>query len=296
MLLFAYYNTTYPLRWWNSCVAASVEKVPIGVLYYHRIADDCANDWTIPFDMFVRQMNWLRERFELISLEEAQRRIRRGRNSHPSVSVTFDDGYSDNCQKAVPWLLKEGIPCTYFVTLQNVLSGEPFSHDLIRGKPLMPNTLDQLRDMADSGIEIASHCFNHTDLGAVADPRLLKIEVVTSGEELQRHIRRKVRYFAFPFGQPRNLRQDVFEMAYQAGYEGVCSAYGGLNCLGGDAFHLQRIGVDNDMIGLKHRVTGDPCNLRKKKYQLNIYKSHAEDAAENAQEKKSEELAVDSRQ
>jgi peptidoglycan/xylan/chitin deacetylase (PgdA/CDA1 family) len=266
LLLFTYYHATYPWRLWNNRRAAIERRLPIAVLFFHRIADDRANAWTISHDMFLRQINWLECRFDLISLQEAQQRIRDGVNQRPSACITFDDGYADNCQRAIPLLIDKGIPCTYFVTLHNVLSGEPFSHDLIRGKPLKPNTLAQLRDMAKVGIDIGAHCYSHADLGAITDRRLLYYEVIAAGEELQRRLDRKIRYFAFPFGQRSNLNREVFEMAREFGYEGVCSAYGGLNCPGGDPFHIQRVGVDADMIGLKHRTTADPCRLRRAKY------------------------------
>ena len=261
ILLNAYYYASYPVRWWNRCEAVSDEKVPMIVLYYHRIADDEANPWTTSNRMFARQIDWLRRRFEFISLEEAQRRIRRGLNYRPCVSITFDDGYADNCQQAIPLLIREQIPCTYFVTLHNVISGEPFSHDLIHGHAPRPNTIDEIRAMAAAGIEIGAHTYTHADLGPITDRRLLDYEVVQAGEDLQRAIGRPVRYFAFPYGQYVNLSQEAFAAADHAGYEGVCSAYGGFNAPGGDSFHLQRIAVTDTMIHLKNWVTGDPRKL-----------------------------------
>jgi peptidoglycan/xylan/chitin deacetylase (PgdA/CDA1 family) len=261
LLLSLYYHASYPVRRRNHRRALAEQRVPIAVVYYHRIADDRASSWTTSHRMFARQIRWLQKHFELISLAEAQRRIRRGRNRRPCASITFDDGYAENCRQAIPLLLQEKIPCTYFVTLYHVLSGEPFSHDLALGKPFPPNTLEQLKAMAAAGIEIGGHGYTHADLGA-ADPWLLHYEVAAAREDLQQALGQAVRYFAFPFGQYANLSREAFEIARQAGYEGVCSAYGGFNFPGDDAFHLQRIAVDDDMIGLKNWVTGDPRKLR----------------------------------
>jgi hypothetical protein len=52
-------------------------------------------------------------------------------------------------------------------------------------------------------------------------------------------------------------------MAYEAGYEAVCSAYGGYNWPGDDAFHLQRICVDGPLIRMKNWVTVDPWKERR---------------------------------
>ncbi len=253
-----YYYTSYPVRWWNHRAAILEERVPVIVLYYHRVADDRANDWTVSNRMFARQIRWLQDHFELISLEEAQRRVGRGANHRPCVSITFDDGYAENCHAAIPLLIKERIPCTYFVTLQNVLDGGPFVHDLAQGNRFPPNTMEEVRAMAAAGIEIGAHTYTHADLAQLTDRRELHYEVVTAGEELQRAIGRPVRYFAFPYGQYAHLSREAFEAAYQAGYEAVCSAYGGFNFPGDDPFHLQRIPADEDMIHLKNWTTVDP--------------------------------------
>ena len=264
LLLNLYYHGSCPLRWWNLRRAVAAGRVPVIVLFYHRVADDRANDWTLSNRMFARQMRWLKARLELVSLAEARRRVLCGENHRPCVSITFDDGYADNCREAIPLLIKERIPCTYFVTLQNVLQGRPFPHDLDLGhhhageNPLLPNTVEQLKTMADAGIEIGAHTYTHPDLARITDPDNLRYEVISAGEDLGELVGRPVRYFAFPFGQRGNLSREAFQMAHRGGYEAVCSSYGGYNFPGDDAFHLQRIGGDDQMIRLKNWTTVDP--------------------------------------
>ncbi len=260
-LLNGYYHGTLPLRWWLNHRRAVRGKMPITTLFYHRIADDEANPWTTSNVMFARQIRWLQRNFEIISLSEAQWRIRSGVNPRPAVCITFDDGYAANCDTAIPLLIEHSIPCTYFVTTHNVLNGIPFAHDVRCGVTFPLNTVAQLRSMAREGIEIGCHSRTHPNFGQLHDRRRIFDEVVTAGEELQQEIGKPVRYFAFPFGQKENLNADVFNMAYEAGYEGVCSAYGGYNVPGGDAFHIQRVHGDNDMVRLKNWATIDPRKL-----------------------------------
>lgn len=269
ILLHAYYHGSRPYRCWQRARAISEHRCPVAVLFYHRIADYGLNEWTTSNRTFIRQIDWLRANFDLVSLEEAQHRIRTADNTRPCASITFDDGYRDNCSQAMPYLIKNQIPCTYFVTLGNLISGEPFPHDVARGDSFAPNNLDQLKAMAAAGIEIGGHTRSHCNLGSVTDQELLRDEVMTAGEELQRMVGKPVRYFAFPFGQYENLNPRAFHMAYDAGYEAVCSAYGGYNFPGDDAFHLQRIHADNDMIRVKNRASVDPrkVNLRRFEYQ-----------------------------
>lgn len=242
---------------------AQRQTAPFCVLFYHRVANRQPNPWTISCVDFERHMMWLLERFEFISLDEMQSRMRSGRNDKPTVTITFDDGYADNCDFAIPFLLEHRIPITYFVSLKFILAQAAFPHDIERGFALKPNTTDELRAMVDAGIEIGAHTRTHVDLGSVADPRVLFDEVVTARNELEQLIEHRVRYFAFPFGQPDNLNRHAVELAREAGFAGVCSAYGDYNQPGEDSFHIKRIHGDPELIRLKNWMTLDPRKLHR---------------------------------
>jgi peptidoglycan/xylan/chitin deacetylase (PgdA/CDA1 family) len=261
-LLHLYCLGSLPYRKWANRRAETKHRAAVMVFTYHRVADDRANPWTVPHRTFARQIAWLRRHLELVSLDEARRRIVAADNPRLCGVITFDDGYADNCTTAIPLLLREQVPCTYFVTLQNVLTGEPFPHDANRGDRFAPNTLPQLRSMAAAGIEIAVHGYTHADLGRIACPRTLHREIVVARRELQESLGRRVRYLSFPFGLWSNLSQAAFAMAHEAGYEAACSAYGGYNYPGDDGFHLQRISVDPCTIRLKNWATIDPRKHR----------------------------------
>lgn len=267
--LAAWYYGSYPWRWWRNQAAEAAGRAPIMVLFYHRIADDGATPWTLSNRAFERQILFLKRHVELVSVEECQRRIRARRNVRTCVSITFDDGYADNCHRAIPFLIHERVPTTYFVSLRNVQKGSAFPHDAVRGQRLQPNSMEQVREMARAGIEIGLHTRTHCDLGRVTDPARLVDEVVTAGEELQEAIQRAVRYFAFPFGQPPHLNPMAFHLAYEAGFEGVCSAYGGYNWPGDDPFHLQRIHAD-DFLRLKNWITVDPRKEKIPRFQYEV--------------------------
>lgn len=255
LLLHAYYYGTWPARTLRNRRASAAGRAPLPILFYHRVADDCANSWTISNRDFERQIRWLTRRFEIVALKEAQRRIRgqAAPSKRLAVSITFDDGHADNCQGAIPLLIKLGIPCTYFVAVDHIVSGEPFASD-----GCAPNTVEQIRAMAGAGIEIGAHTATHADLGAIRDRQTLRYEILDAMRRLEEIVQRKVRYFAFPYGQYVNMSSAAFQMAREAGFEAVCSAYGGYNFPGDDPFHLQRVHADPGMIRVKNRVTIDP--------------------------------------
>lgn len=248
-------------RWLQK--AAACGQAPAVVLFYHRVADDLATPWTVSTKIFLRQMQWLRRHFELVSLDEVQRRMASGWNHRLCVAITFDDGYAANCQVAIPWLIAHAVPCTYFVTLEPVLSGRPFEHDLRSGQALAPNTVEQLRAMAAAGIDIGSHTYSHPDLGRTSRPQDIEREVVLSRVELECLVGRQVRHFAFPFGQPQHLSAPAMAAAHRAGYVTVCSACGEYNFPDGKGFHIRRIPADESLVRLKNWVTIDPRKLRR---------------------------------
>ena len=236
-------------------------QAPIMILFYHRIADDHPNDWTLSTKTFQRQVDWLRHHTDLVSLEEAQRRIASGCNTRPAACITFDDGYADNCRFALPLLLRHRVPVTYFVSLEHVSQGVTFPHDQQAGLPLAVNTVTELREMASAGVEIGHHTRRHADLGQVVDSAELYDELVEAGQELANVVDKPIRYFAFPYGLHANLSVLAFQMAREAGYLGVCSAYGGYNLPGEDPFHLQRFHADPEWSRFKNWVTIDPRKL-----------------------------------
>ena len=197
---------------------------------------------------FERQINWITHKFDVVDLEEAQRRVASGANSRPTVCLTFDDGYADNCEFALPLLLRKGLPATYFVATEHVLTGTPFPHDVAAGVRLKPNTIEELRAMAGAGIEIGAHTRSHADLGAPENADRVRDEIVGSKTDLESALDLPIRYFAFPYGLPSNLSPTAFEVAYQHGFQGVCSAYGAYNFPGDDPFppppHPRRPGDD----------------------------------------------------
>lgn len=262
-LLRLYLHGTTPYRQRALRRMAQFERVPIVVPVFHRIADDSANDWTTTNAEFREIIFWLKQNFDLISLEEAQRRIATGKNDRASVSLTFDDGYAANCEQALPLLIDAQIPCTYFVSSGPVLERQSFEHDRAMGNHFAANTAAELRDLAAAGIEIGAHSRTHADLGRVADADQLFDEIVVSRNELEDALGLPIRYFAFPFGMHVNLSGAAFRLAREAGYTGVCSAYGGYNFPGDDAFHIQRRCIDGCPARFQNWVSLDPLHGRR---------------------------------
>lgn len=262
-LIESYRWATMPYRSLRAAEFRRQLNFPIGVLFYHRIADQHVTDWTMTREQFVTQLDWIAKRFEFISLSEAQRRLSRGQSPRPAICITFDDGYADNNRDALPLLIRRQIPVTYFVSLDHVVHDTPFPHDEKLGLDLPRNTLDSLRALAHCGVEIGAHTRTHCDFSKRLTDEQVFDEVVAATNELSRLIEKPVRYLAIPYGQREHLDPRVFQRARELGLRGVCSAYGGFNRIGDDTFHLSRIHGDPELPRLKNWLTWDPRQLRR---------------------------------
>lgn len=265
-LINAYSWTVGPIRSVRVRQLKSQGKLPVAILFYHRVADTHLNDWTITHQGFREHLDWLQANFDLVSLAECQRRIASGFNNRATVAITFDDGYAENSDYALPLLLERRIPFTYFVTLGHVLEQRPFVHDCRLGQPLPVDSIETIRALAGIGVDIGCHTFTHPDCGTLSEVQLAR-EIVDSGKELEDLIGRPVPHFAFPFGQRENMTRRGFELCQEHGYRAVCSAYGGLNAVGGDAFHLQRIHGDPSLSRVRNWLSYCGSQMNKVRFQ-----------------------------
>jgi len=91
------------------------------IVMYHRVIDDPSSDpfslgMCVARDYFDDQIRYLRRHFNPIGLLDAVARLQSGEPlPDRAVSVTFDDGYLDNYELALPMLEERQIPMTLFV-------------------------------------------------------------------------------------------------------------------------------------------------------------------------------------
>jgi len=152
-------------------IRAGVKKLwnrsrPVGiVLLYHRVADSETDPQllSVRIQRFADQMNYLSQRYEVVSLHELiHRKATHSSSEVPLVAVTFDDGYADNLINAKPILESMKIPATVFVTSGYLDGIREFWWDALESVFLRPSALPNVLRLA-----IDSHLFEW-DLAADA--------------------------------------------------------------------------------------------------------------------------------
>jgi peptidoglycan/xylan/chitin deacetylase (PgdA/CDA1 family) len=99
----------------------------VAILMYHSVMPDpdqhvdSLNGIIHSQSSFRQQMELLAREYHPISLDELTTQLRTGGSLHRrSVVITFDDGYSDNYEVAMPILNELGVPATFYVTVDCV--------------------------------------------------------------------------------------------------------------------------------------------------------------------------------
>lgn len=107
------------------------------ILMYHRIIDTPKSD---PFRLgmcvdrthFAEQLDFLTQVFTPVTVDEAVQRMRQGKPlPRNALSVTFDDGYQDFADLAVPVLKRYGCPATLYVSTGGIETRERFWWDRV---------------------------------------------------------------------------------------------------------------------------------------------------------------------
>ena len=109
------------------------------VVMFHRTLrpDDprwvsCDPDYTLGEDLFVKSLAFFRRHYRVVSLQEALRARRDGTGLPPrALLITFDDGWLDNVDYALPALRRAGLPAVMFVAADAVGARQPFYQERI---------------------------------------------------------------------------------------------------------------------------------------------------------------------
>ncbi|HEX6105910.1 MAG TPA: polysaccharide deacetylase family protein [Gemmatimonadales bacterium] len=219
----------------------SLARPPV-VLMYHAIGrpGERPGCYIVPIERFRRQLQWLtRLRYRVIGLEELLAYRRDFRPPPPrSVVITFDDGYADNAELALPELRARGFKATFFL-VSGCLGGRNSwdSAGELAGRPML--SWDQARSLLASEMEIGAHTRSHPALPELPENALGE-EVGGSRRDLEAGLGREVRTFAYPFGR---VSGPVTAAVAAAGYEAACCSRSGVNDPAVPALLLRRLEV-----------------------------------------------------
>lgn len=213
----------------------------VSILMYHQIGEfaPMAEHRSTYCDhrRFAAQMAWLyRLRYQVLRLDAAIAGLR-GEGPLPAraVVLTFDDGYENFYQYALPVLASYGFPAMVYALADRL--GQPadwFAADGRATPPLMTGA--RLRELRGVGIDIGSHGLTHRRLADI-DRGAARAEIADSRDRLQQLLGEPVMHFCYPYG---SYDDAVVRMAADAGYRSAVTCDRASAFAGADMLRLPR--------------------------------------------------------
>jgi peptidoglycan/xylan/chitin deacetylase (PgdA/CDA1 family) len=249
------------------------------ILCYHNVVAHSESggdpELHLPVDRFERQVRWLAERYEMVSLRQLAQRVACGGRLRKVAAITFDDGYAGVYEHAVPLLRALGIPATVFVVADapEKLDGFWWDHPGVvasltptrrerwltclrgDGRAILsevdpqsaiairaahrPAEWSAITAAAAAGIDVGAHSASHRALPMLSDAEI-DHEVTNSRDVIYRASGLWSEFFAYPYGLWDWRSRAAVR---RAGYLGGLSLDLGLNGAACDTSCLRRVNV-----------------------------------------------------
>lgn len=190
------------------------------VLMYHSVGGIPGTEYAADLspELFKEQIRRFVERYEPVDLPE----LIETETSAKRFAVTFDDGFRNVAEEAVPILHEFGVPATVFLCPAFV--GDE-SADLLRDRHNLDSTAYDIvmtdaqvrRAVDDDLMTIGNHTASHPDLTTLADRAALEREILGGKEELESRYGISVDRFSYPYGRFDSRAADVVEATHEYG-------------------------------------------------------------------------------
>jgi peptidoglycan/xylan/chitin deacetylase (PgdA/CDA1 family) len=226
--------------------------VPILMYHYIRVNpvahDRLGDSLSVSPRDFAAQMAMLRRAgVHTVSLADILAALGGGPSlpAHP-VALTFDDGYADFSSAALPVLRANGFRATVFVVSGFV------------GRPGYMSAAEVVA-AARAGMTIGAHTVHHLELAHIP-PRLARVEIEVSRQQLEQLTGQPVNDFAYPYG---DTSRAVQAMVAAAGFHDAVTTLFGSSEEPRQQFSLTRVRIEggDGLAGVAAKVLR-PLGLR----------------------------------
>lgn len=224
--------------------SSQTPEVQATILCYHVVQSPNDTIYSLEREKFHEQMRYLAiTGYNVIPLGDLLGYIGGQRESLPPnpVVITVDDGWRCTYTEIYPELKELGFPFTVFIYPKFIQK--------------MPNTYamswNEVKEMAEDGIDIQSHSFSHPFLthrrnASLSEDeylRWLHDELARSKQAIEKVTGKPVRFLAYPYG---DYDTRVARAAAAAGYEGAVTTDYGHVRKSSNRFRMRRVSIYKD--------------------------------------------------
>jgi peptidoglycan/xylan/chitin deacetylase (PgdA/CDA1 family) len=235
------------------------------VLMYHKVNDIPDNPTSVPVALFDEQLTEARELgYTFVGLDAVLDHYTTGAPlPSKAVLITFDDGYRDIYENALPILEQHGCPSVIFVPVAFIGDAMPLPHEAHLAERGVRNpTLDWtlVRELDDAGVRVESHGIAHRPLAEVTLDEAVR-EIAVSKLHLEDRLGRPVRAYAYVKGSEAHFHPVHESFLRQAGYDVAFTSISRANGTGTNPFRLGRYNVEPYSARTFELVLAGACDL-----------------------------------
>jgi len=224
---------------WLARTRGRIRDGALRILFYHRIADE-PDELAVRQNRFGCQMELLaNEGFSVVDIPEAVRLLGNDELPPRTIALSFDDGFRDVAENALPVLVEYGFRATVFVATA-VTDGRASFSWYDTQPPLLD--WDEIAALDRGGtLNFEAHSLTHPNLLRL-DEETAHTEIAESRAELQAQLGRAVTVFCYPAGVFSERERRLVE---ESGFAAAVSCEPGANVTASDLFALRRIQIDH---------------------------------------------------
>ncbi|MET0116115.1 MAG: polysaccharide deacetylase family protein [Sedimenticola sp.] len=147
-----------------------VSRKRLSILIYHRVheTNDPLVRNAIDRQVFDWQMRVISGAFNVLDLADAVSLMKSGSLPPRSLAITFDDGYADNYEVALPVLQKYDLTATFFVSSGYLNGGRMWNDSII----------ETVRTLPDGIFDLSSHGLGIFNISSITDRRLCFQQII----------------------------------------------------------------------------------------------------------------------
>jgi peptidoglycan/xylan/chitin deacetylase (PgdA/CDA1 family) len=228
----------------------------IKILMYHRVLEEKPEKksrWHyVTVAEFRNQMNMIDSLgYTPITFSDFQLFIE-GKLDLPSkpIIITFDDGYLDTFENAIPVLLELNMRAVIFVMGNRKLKSARWDELIyFESCPLMSD--EQIRTAQNKGFEIGAHSLDHVALTGLSEKDLV-YEVSRSKETIEKVLEKPIQTFSYPYG---SVDERVKKIVSDSGFLFACGVYSGSAKFSQSMMDFRRLAVNQYTSRLKFLFT-----------------------------------------
>ena len=160
------------------------------ILEYHGVGyEPWGGAMVVSPKTFESHLQYLKDQgYTMVSVKELMEDIRKDKDVSKEIALSFDDGYKNNFQYALPIMKKFGAKGTFHVINNRI------------GKDEMYMNESEVKKMIAEGMEIGAHTSSHNPLGDI-DPKYYDWELGVAKYDLERRFPGLViETLAYPMG------------------------------------------------------------------------------------------------